>query len=76
MHIMTESIGRRAILLNALRGKGDWMTRDELATATGKKTLSPNDRNHLDDMEREGEIEVRQRSIKSPLGYELQYRSK
>lgn len=73
---MTESTGRRAAILTALRDKGDWMTRDELATATGKRTLSPNDRNHLDDMEREGVIEVQQRPIKSPLGYELRYRVK
>lgn len=74
MQTMTETIGRRAALLAALRENGDWMTRDQLATATGKRILSPNDRNHLDELEREGVIEVRQRSIKSPRGYELQYR--
>jgi hypothetical protein len=76
MQTMTESIGRRAALLTALRENGDWMTRDQLATATGKRILSPNDRTHLDNMEREGEIEVTQRSIKSPRGYELLYRVK
>lgn len=76
MLTMTKMTERRAALFSVLRGNaGQWMTRTELAAATGKTRLSPNDVHHLEDLAREGLIEARQETIKSPLGYEWQYRA-
>lgn len=76
---MTEQIvGRGVELLNALRGKpGAWLTRAELAEATGKRALSPNDRNWLERLERAGLIEVQERrKPESVRGAEYIYRAK
>lgn len=44
-------------LLSAIRSHGDWITRAELAAATGKARLSPHDRNLLDELVSNGLIE-------------------
>ena len=72
---MTEIIGRGAALLSVLRSTGQWTTRTQLAEATGKKQLSPNDRNWLATLERDGLIEVRKQTINAPVGFEWQYRA-
>jgi hypothetical protein len=48
---------RYAALLKALRDNGGWMSRADLAQATGKRQLSPNDVNHLNAMLDAGVIE-------------------
>lgn len=74
---MTKIAGRGADLLAALRGKPDqWLTRADLAELTGKNQLSPNDRHWLDRLEREGLIEVQQRTKpEAVIGYEYVYRA-
>lgn len=64
---------RQAALLEALQG-GEWMTRQQLADATGKRMLSPNDRNHLDELERRGLIEIDKQPINAPQRFEYIYR--
>lgn len=71
---MTEIKGRGAALVNALSKNGGWMTRAELAAATGKNQLSPNDINWLERLSRDGVIEVDQRTIPGPVGFEYIYR--
>lgn len=66
---------RQAAILNALHS-GDWMNRQELAEATGKRNLSPNDRNHLETLERRGLIKISKRAIDGPQGFEFIYRIK
>lgn len=57
--VMAAVPERRARMLEALRNAGAWLDRAEIASATGKKELSPNDVNHLRDLENEGYIERR-----------------
>lgn len=76
MLTMTKISGRGGQLLAAMRKTGAWMSRAELAEATGKAALSPNDRNWLDRLETDGLIERRQRSKpEAVIGYEYVYRS-
>lgn len=54
-----ENLTDRAMeLLSAIREHGGWVTRAELAEATGKTRLSPHDRNLLEDLESSGLIEL------------------
>lgn len=52
---------RGAQILDALRASGAWMTRAQLAGATGKNWLSPNDLNQLERMAAAGLLDIRQR---------------
>ena len=53
-----EVTGRAKELLQAIRESSEWVTRADLAMLTGKKRLSPHDRNLLDDLETNGLIET------------------
>lgn len=57
--IMAQTPTRKAALLEAIRGANGWTDRAAIASQTGKKELSPNDANHLRDLEAEGYIEKR-----------------
>lgn len=57
--VMAATPERRAKMLEALRSAGAWLDRPAIASATGKDQLSPNDINHLRDLESEGYIERR-----------------
>lgn len=48
---------RASELLAAIKKHGDWISRAEIAEATGKRRLSPHDRNLLEDLEASGLIE-------------------
>lgn len=73
---MVEIVGRGAALLAAIRAqKGQWINRAALAAATGKNLLSPNDRNWLERLEREGLIEVSTRPVQGPARFEYVYRA-
>ena len=77
MLTMTKVTGRGADLLAAIRARrGEWLTRVDLAEATGKRQLSPNDRHWLDTLEHEGLIEIDRRAIDAPVGFEWIYRAK
>lgn len=67
---------RAAELLAAIRATGGWINRAKLAEATGKRILSPNDRHHLESLEREGEIESMKQKADNPQGFEWVYRVK
>lgn len=68
---------RAADILAALKAAdGAWLNRVQLAKATGKQTLSPNDRRWLDELERAGEIEALQQKAANPKGFEWVYRIK
>lgn len=76
MLTMATIAGRGAALLHALHNSGEWMTRADLAAATGKRSLSPNDRNWLERFEREGLIEVDTRPVVGPAQHEYLYRAR
>lgn len=57
--VMAAVPERRAALLKAMRSAGKWLDRAALASMTGKDNLSPNDVNHLRDLQTEGYIERR-----------------
>lgn len=49
---------RKQALLDALRNQsGQWLDRNALADATGKRRLSPNDVHHLEALVAEGRVE-------------------
>lgn len=75
---MTEKVlaKRAGELLAAIRATEGWISRAKLADATGKRILSPNDRNHLITLERAGEIESMKQPAANPQGYEWVYRVK
>lgn len=59
-----QTVTRRgAQMLNALRANGDWMTRAQLAHATGKNWMTPNDLNQLERMAAAGLIEISQQAL-------------
>ena len=65
-----------AELLSAIRSRGkEWINRAELAAATGKNLLSPNDRHWLERLERDGLIEVDRRPVAGPARFEYVYRA-
>ncbi len=65
---------RRRELLEAIQRAGDWVNRDQLATATGKVRLSPNDHMHLEKLVTDGLIEVETRTARGPVGRQYYYR--
>lgn len=67
---------RAANLLSALRSRrGEWLTRNTLADMTGKRRLSPNDVHHLENMVRDGVIEVRTLPGPGVSGVMFEYRA-
>lgn len=44
-------------LYDAIKAAGDWITRPDLADATGKRVLSPNDKARLSELIAQGYIE-------------------
>lgn len=73
---MDEHItGRAQILLTALRKTGAWMSRADLARATGKNRLSPHDIALLDRLVTSGLIEKQQRESITPVGTAFDYRA-
>jgi DNA-binding IclR family transcriptional regulator len=66
MERLTE---RAEELLTAIREAGDWVTRSDIAEATGKNRLSPHDRQLLDTLADSGYIEREER----PAGISMKY---
>lgn len=63
-------------LLEVIRSNGDWISRAQLAHATGKSRLSPHDAALLDRMVAAGLIEVRERFSNTPIGKAYEYKIK
>lgn len=76
--LMTAEITDRAReLLAALKAQdGAWVTRSELARATGKNRLSPHDVDLLERLIEAGLIEKLQRKSNTPVGIAYDYRAK
>lgn len=75
--LMTEQITDRAReLLAALRAEGVWMSRADLARATGKNRLSPHDVALLDRLASAGLIEKRRRESNTPVGIAYDYKAR
>lgn len=68
--------GRGQQLLDAIRAKGDWISRAELGRASGKRRLSPHDLVLLDRMVNAGLLEKRERASNTPIGTAFEYRVK
>lgn len=66
--------GRGLDLLNAVKAADRWISRAEIAHATGKNRLSPHDINLLERMVNRGLIEVRERTSNTPVGTAFEYR--
>ncbi len=76
MPVKPQTVTQRGTqLLAALEGSG-WMSRAQLAHATGKRALSLHDRMLLERMIDAGLIEKRQRSSNTPVGIAFDYRRK
>lgn len=74
--LMTEQITDRAReLLAALRAGGVWMSRADLARATGKNRLSPHDVDLLDRLAAADLAEKRKRKSNTPVGIAYDYRA-
>jgi hypothetical protein len=75
--LMSQEITDRArALLEALQRGNKWMSRAELANATGKAgRLSPHDFLLLDRLAQKGLIEVRKQESKAPVGERFEYRA-
>lgn len=69
-----ETTKRGEILLTALRNNGGWMSRAQLAKATGKNQLSPHDWQLLERLIDAGAIEKRERESNTPVGVAYEYR--
>lgn len=75
--LMTDEITARAReLLAALQAGGGWMSRAELARATGKSRLSPHDIDLLDRLVNAGQIDKQERPSNTPVGTAFEYRVK
>jgi hypothetical protein len=68
--------GRANLLLNAMKETQNWMSRAQLAHATGKRNLSPHDIMLLDRLIEYGIIEKRERESNTPVGIAFDYRLK
>lgn len=66
----------RDLLKTIQRWRGEWVNRKQIAEVEGKKKLNKWDTKLLDDLAIAGLIEARKVTIKSPIGYEWQYRAK
>jgi hypothetical protein len=62
------------ILIDALKARGDWTSRDELAQATGKVHLTPEDVMALDQLESSGMLVKEISDNLSPDGQDVRYR--
>lgn len=60
---------RHLDLYRAIKARGEWITRPELAKATGKRQLSPNDKDRLAELVKGGYIEEEQFVIASSVFY-------
>jgi predicted transcriptional regulator len=68
---------RQNEMLEALRqAKGQWLTRAELAAATGKRNLSQNDTFRLSELEQAGIIQIQQVPARGATRLQYQYRVK
>lgn len=77
MSEMTAELTARAReLLDALtKAPGEWVSRAQLARATGKNRLSPHDLALLERMAQGGLIEIRQRDSNTPIKIAFDYRA-
>lgn len=67
--------GKARELLDLVRdGRGEWVTRPMLAAAVGKARLNPWDIGLLEKLAVGGHLEIGQREIDTPDGYEWVYR--
>lgn len=66
---MPRAKTRHFELYNAVKAAGDWITRPDLAIATGKRNLSPNDTRHLHALAEQGYIEEQQFVIANRMFY-------
>lgn len=67
---------RALVLLAALQAaNGAWVSRAELARATGKRRLSPHDVLLLERLAESGKVEIRQRENHTPVGIAYDYRA-
>jgi predicted transcriptional regulator len=68
---------RQQEMLEALRKRGDWMSRQEIAEGTGRDRLTPHDFSLLDRLALDGLIERREAEVEeSPRGFRFEYRVK
>jgi len=72
---MNELTDRARDLLRAIRVPTGWISRTELAKATGKNRISPHDVQLLERMCASGLIEMRQRKSNTPIGIAYEYRA-
>jgi len=63
-------------LLEGLRKGGGWMSRIQLARASGKNILSPHDKILLERLIEAGYVEIRERKSNTPVGMAYEYRAK
>ena len=68
--------GRALEMLEALRSSGEWMSRVQVARASGKKRLIPYDVELLQQMVEKGLLEIRQRESATPIGIAYEYKAK
>jgi DNA-binding IclR family transcriptional regulator len=68
--------GRALEMLDALRQSGEWMSRAQIAHASGKKALIPYDKELLERMVEGGFLEKRQRASNTPVGIAYEYKAK
>ncbi len=57
------------------KASGEWLTRRQLSDALEKSRLTPYDLDMLELLKEKGLIEMNQRSITGPIGYEWIYRA-
>jgi predicted transcriptional regulator len=63
-------------LYNALKTSGQWMTRNDLADATDKRRLSPNDVHQLEGLVSDGLIDRRDEPGAGTVGKTYAYRAR
>ncbi len=71
-----EISARARKMLVAIQASGEWMSRVQVARASGKKRLIPYDVDLLQQMVEKGLIEIRQRASATPIGIAYEYKAK
>jgi predicted transcriptional regulator len=66
---------RASKLLDVLKKNGGWMSRAQIAHETGKRVLSPHDKELLERLIQVGLVEKHQRESNTPVGIAFEYRA-